>query len=84
MLGLRYFVTGIECATGQRRNCPSLALRPKLPATADQREVRESRPLCRNRLFIGYSAAEADLATETVFWLSFRGYFRLLGDHALH
>jgi hypothetical protein len=47
-----YFETGIGCDTGQRENCPSLALRPKLPATAGQREVRESRPLCRNRLLI--------------------------------
>jgi hypothetical protein len=39
MLGLPYFETGIRCDTGQRESCPSLALRPKLPATADQWEV---------------------------------------------
>ena len=48
----------------------------KLPVTADQREVRESRPLCRNRLLIVIdAAAEPDLAAETLFLnrrLSFR------------
>jgi hypothetical protein len=48
-------------------NCPSLALRPKLPATADQREVHESRPLCRNRLPTGYNAAQSDVFVETLF-----------------
>jgi hypothetical protein len=46
------------------------ALRSRLGlkvATADQREVRESRPLCRNRLLTGYNAAEPDLAAETLF-----------------
>ena len=45
MLGLPYFVTGIGCDTGQLENCPSLALRPKLPATADQREGDERPPV---------------------------------------
>jgi hypothetical protein len=56
MLGFTYLKTRIGCDTGQRLNYPSLALRPKLPATADQREVRESRPVCRYRLLTRYSA----------------------------
>ena len=43
----------------------------------------ENRPLCRNRLLTGYSAAESDLAAETLFFVAghrFGGYFWLASD----
>jgi hypothetical protein len=66
---------GLNVTPDSGENCPSLALRPKLPATADQRAVRESHRLCRNRLLTGYNAAALVLAAETLFlkgWLPFQ------------
>ena len=78
MVGLRYLWTGIGWDTGQREAVLRSRLRPKLPATADQRAVTREPAGCRNRLLIGYSTREIELAAETLFCVAgyrFAGYF---------
>ena len=67
MVGLPYFGQGSGGTPDSGKAVLRSRLRPKLPATADQRaETRESAG-CRNRLLTGYSAPESDLAAETLF-----------------
>ena len=60
------------------KTCPSLAIRPKLPATADQREVRESRKLCRYHLLTGYSGLQNRIQTRNLVFSNRRLSFRRL------
>jgi hypothetical protein len=73
MLGLPYFLTGIGCDTGQRENCPSLALRPnyrQLPTSGRYARAtavpKSSSTRYRYRSGIGFGRGDSFLQSSVI------------------